>query len=186
MGRLLRRVELLPRDDDDEGEQDRVEQADHAEVDAVNVVVRVVPHPGRYRRATRKPTTAIAAQAPMKIGAARTVEFTWPSVDGRDLPVSPADLTRIGVAAQGQLNGMNVLIEHLQLTDRADSTTTVGRSGVCEILNFMLREFDARLQKGDNPGAWTCVVMDDAAELFGTRGLVKIRARSTASRSKAR
>ena len=39
----------------------------------------------------------------------------------------------------------------------------------------MLREFDARLQKGDNPGAWTCVVTDDATELFGTRGLVKIR-----------
>ena len=39
----------------------------------------------------------------------------------------------------------------------------------------MLREFDARLQKGDNPGAWTCVLMDDVAELFGTRGLVKIR-----------
>ena len=39
----------------------------------------------------------------------------------------------------------------------------------------MLREFDARLEKGDNPGAWTCVVMDDAAALFGTRGLVKIR-----------
>jgi hypothetical protein len=39
----------------------------------------------------------------------------------------------------------------------------------------MLREFDAQLQKVDNPGAWTCVVMDDAAELFGTRGLVKIR-----------
>lgn len=39
----------------------------------------------------------------------------------------------------------------------------------------MLTEFDASLQKGDNPGAWTCVVMDDAAELFGTRGLVKIR-----------
>ncbi len=39
----------------------------------------------------------------------------------------------------------------------------------------MLREFDAQLQKGDNPGAWTCVVMDDAADLFGTRGLVKIR-----------
>jgi hypothetical protein len=39
----------------------------------------------------------------------------------------------------------------------------------------MLREFDAHLQKSDNPGAWTCVVMDDAAELFGTRGLVKIR-----------
>ena len=39
----------------------------------------------------------------------------------------------------------------------------------------MLREFDAQLQEGDNPGAWTCVVVDDVAELFGTRGLVKIR-----------
>ena len=39
----------------------------------------------------------------------------------------------------------------------------------CERLGVMLREFDAQLQKGDNPGAWTCVVMDDAAELFGTR-----------------
>jgi hypothetical protein len=40
---------------------------------------------------------------------------------------------------------------------------------------IMLREFEARLEKGDNPGAWTCVVMEDAAQLFGTRGLVKIR-----------
>lgn len=39
----------------------------------------------------------------------------------------------------------------------------------------MLREFDAQLHKGDNPGAWTCVVMDDVPELFGTRGLVRIR-----------
>lgn len=39
----------------------------------------------------------------------------------------------------------------------------------------MLREFEAQLQKGDNPGAWTCVLMDEVAELFGTRGLVKIR-----------
>src|SRR5947209_9902525 len=39
----------------------------------------------------------------------------------------------------------------------------------------MLREFDAQLQKGDKPGAWTCVVIGDVAELFGTRGLVKIR-----------
>jgi hypothetical protein len=39
----------------------------------------------------------------------------------------------------------------------------------------VLTEFDAKLQKGDNPGAWTCVVMDDVAELFGARGLVKIR-----------
>ena len=39
----------------------------------------------------------------------------------------------------------------------------------------MIKEFEARLHKGDNPGAWTCVVMDDVPELFGTRGLVKIR-----------
>jgi hypothetical protein len=44
-----------------------------------------------------------------------------------------------------------------------------------ERLRAMVKQFDARLQKGDNPGAWTCVVMDDVAELFGTRGLVKIR-----------
>ena len=35
----------------------------------------------------------------------------------------------------------------------------------------MVREFDAQLHKGDNPGAWTCVVLDDVPELFGTRGL---------------
>jgi hypothetical protein len=39
----------------------------------------------------------------------------------------------------------------------------------------MVREFDAQLHKGEHPGAWTCVVLDDVAELFGTRGLVKIR-----------
>jgi hypothetical protein len=39
----------------------------------------------------------------------------------------------------------------------------------------MLREFSARLQKGDSKGAWTYVVMDGSAELFGTRGLVKVR-----------
>jgi Domain of unknown function (DUF1905) len=44
-----------------------------------------------------------------------------------------------------------------------------------EGLTVKLREFDAQLQKGQNPGAWTRVVMDDAAELFGARGLVKIR-----------
>ncbi len=46
---------------------------------------------------------------------------------------------------------------------------------VCESLDVMFKEFDAPLQKGDNPGAWTCVVLDDVAEIFGTRGLVKIR-----------
>jgi len=38
----------------------------------------------------------------------------------------------------------------------------------------MLREFDAQLHNGDNPGAWTCVVIGYVPELFGTRGLVKI------------
>jgi hypothetical protein len=41
-------------------------------------------------------------------------------------------------------------------------------------------EFDAHLQKGNNPGAWTCVVLDGVAELFGTRGPVKIRTQHAA------
>ncbi len=39
----------------------------------------------------------------------------------------------------------------------------------------MLKEFSARLQKGESTGAWTYVVMDGSAEFFGTRGLVKVR-----------
>ena len=39
----------------------------------------------------------------------------------------------------------------------------------------MVKEFEAQLHKGENPGAWTCVVIDDVPALFGTRGLVKIR-----------
>lgn len=39
----------------------------------------------------------------------------------------------------------------------------------------MLREFTATLQKGENKGAWTYVVMEGSAEFFGTKGLVKVR-----------
>ena len=39
----------------------------------------------------------------------------------------------------------------------------------------MLKEFSARLQKGESKDAWTYVVMDGSAEFFGTRGLVKVR-----------
>jgi hypothetical protein len=30
----------------------------------------------------------------------------------------------------------------------------------------MLGEFEGQLQKADNSGAWTCVVMDDVPELL--------------------
>ena len=47
-----------------------------------------------------------------------------------------------------------------------------GRGGS---LRTMLKEFSAPLQKGENKGAWTYVVMDGSAEFFGTKGLVKVR-----------
>jgi hypothetical protein len=37
------------------------------------------------------------------------------------------------------------------------------------------RQFTATLQKSPNKGGWTYVVRPEAADFFGTRGLVKVR-----------
>ena len=39
----------------------------------------------------------------------------------------------------------------------------------------MIAEFTAALQRSEAKGGWTYVVMPGSAELFGTRGLVKVR-----------
>ena len=39
----------------------------------------------------------------------------------------------------------------------------------------MPQEFSATLRKGTSKGAWTYVVMEGSADVFGTRGLVKVR-----------